>query len=57
MFGPQLLRTRVARRILALFLVCAILPVATFAILAYRLTADRLLKLERMGGIIALPRP
>lgn len=42
MRGPQLLRTRLARRILALFLVCAVLPVATFAIIAYRLTADRL---------------
>jgi putative nucleotidyltransferase with HDIG domain len=42
MLAPQLLRTRVARRILALFLVCAILPVGTFAVLAYRLTSDRL---------------
>jgi putative nucleotidyltransferase with HDIG domain len=42
MLAPQLLRTRVARRILGLFLVCAVLPVATFAILAYRLTANRL---------------
>ncbi len=42
MHGPQLLRTRVARRILALFLVCAMLPVVTFAVLSYRLTAERL---------------
>lgn len=42
MFAPQLLRTRVARRILVLFLACAVLPVAAFAVLAYRATAIRL---------------
>lgn len=42
MIAPQLLRTRVARRILALFLACAVLPVAAFAVLAYRATAARL---------------
>lgn len=42
MIALQLLRTRVARRILVLFLTCAVVPVATFAILAYRATADRL---------------
>lgn len=64
MRGPQLLRTRVARRILGLFLVCAILPVATFAILTYRLTADRLesdaenaLRLEsKATGMILMDR-
>ncbi len=42
MITPRLLRTRVARRLVTLFLLCAVGPVATFAILTYRLTADRL---------------
>jgi putative nucleotidyltransferase with HDIG domain len=42
MIAPRLLRTRVARRILALFLLCAVLPVVTFAVLGYRVVANRL---------------
>lgn len=49
MLAPQLLRTRVARRILTVFLLCAILPVATFALLAYHLTAARLQRDARDG--------
>lgn len=49
MIAPQLLRTRVARRILVLFLACAVLPVASFAVLAYRATASRLQSDARHG--------
>lgn len=49
MLAPQLLRTRVARRILVLFLACAVLPVASFAVLAYRATASRLQSDARHG--------
>lgn len=42
MIPLRLLRTRVARRILGLFLVCAIVPVGIFAVLAYRVASTRL---------------
>ncbi len=44
MIAPRLLRTRVARRILALFLLCAMLPVASFAVVGYSVVAKRLEK-------------
>lgn len=42
MLAPRLLRTRVARRILLLFLVCAVIPVVSFAAVGYYVIAGRL---------------
>lgn len=41
-WSASFLRTRVARRILALFLLCAVVPVAGLSILGYRFVADEL---------------
>jgi putative nucleotidyltransferase with HDIG domain len=38
----KLLRTRVARRMLGLFLISAVLPIVTFALVSYRLMGNRL---------------
>jgi HAMP domain-containing protein len=41
-WSASFLRTRVARRILALFLLCAVVPVAGLSTLGYRFVADQL---------------
>lgn len=41
-WSASFLRTRVAQRILALFLLCAVVPVAGLSILGYRFVADEL---------------